>query len=457
MALCLFVSVFLLSLTHAAAGLQSPDLMMFAALGDSVTLPCGVPNIESCSSVNWRKLDIYSEVVKDGRLTAPNVHRLSLLKDCSLQINHLESNDAQTYSCVSGSVYSNVVLYRLNISEVSTPENDQKLELQCFLSTHQGLVGTEKCNNRGIRIKWSIEDNTPIDRKRFEIKNSDPKSDCFSKLIITKKKTDHHRKWKCQLFQNDTAKAALSYTTTVKDGIEEVFAAVGESVSLSCSNTSSLTDDNSQHEGRTEAYHVIKESPLVIGKVSALHAKDYKCSSGQQNVFRLHTLDVSAEYGPGRDNLTLSCVLTCSKECEKNFSLTWSGHSQNSTLMRKNNTLINRLVFPVSVTDELTCSVRREGELMASKKWHTGSSLVTPLCLALTLGLLICIAAGGLYMYMKRKHNKDAGNEELDIEMERNHVYEDVRDANEELNQQRKKQREAADTNSFYDLLQAVN
>ncbi|TMS10767.1 hypothetical protein E3U43_019760 [Larimichthys crocea] len=453
MALYSFISVFLLSLTHAAAGLQSPDLMMFAALGDSVTLPCGIPNIESCSSVNWRQLDNYSEVVKAGRLTDPNVHRLSLLKNCSLQIHHLESNDAQTYSCVSGSVSSEVVLYRLNISEKST-ENDQKLELQCFLSTHVGIVRKEKCD-RGIHIKWSFEDNTPIDRNIFDIKTSD----CSSKLTITKKKTNHQRKWKCQLFQNDTAKAALSYTTTVKDGIEEVFAAVGESVSLSCSNTSSLTDYNSHHEGQTEAYHVIKESSLVIGKVSALHAKDYKCSesSGQQNVFRLHTLDVSAEYGPGRDNLTLSCVLTCSKECEKNFSLTWSEHSQNSILMHNNNTLINRLVFPVSMTDELTCFVRREGELMASKKWHTGNSLVTPLCLALTLGLLICIAAGGLYMYKKRKHNKDAGNEELDIEMERNHVYEDVRDANEELNQQRKNQREAADTNSFYDLLQAVN
>lgn len=39
------------------------------------------------------------------------------------------------------------------------------------------------------------------------------------------------------------------------------------------------------------------------------------------------------------------------------------------------------------------------------------TALVTPLCLALTLGLLICIAAGGLYVYKKRKHNKDAGTE----------------------------------------------
>ncbi len=30
---------------------------------------------------------------------------------------------------------------------------------------------------------------------------------------------------------------------------------------------------------------------------------------------------------------------------------------------------------------------------------------------AIPLGLLICIAAGGLYVCMKKKHNKDTGTE----------------------------------------------
>lgn len=95
------------------------------------------------------------------------------------------------------------------------------------------------------------------------------------------------------------------------DGIEEVFAAVGESVSLSCVNTSCLdvggsvewavsrstpTDDISPHEGQTETLHANTDSSLVVSKVSALDAGNYQCSesTGQQrvcNTIRLHTLD----------------------------------------------------------------------------------------------------------------------------------------------------------------------
>lgn len=64
-----------------------------------------------------------------------------------------------------------------------------------------------------MRIEWSTEDNTPLNGSRFSFKSQ---SECFSKLIIHKKLTDHHRKWKCLLFQHDTVKATISYTTTVK-------------------------------------------------------------------------------------------------------------------------------------------------------------------------------------------------------------------------------------------------
>lgn len=92
-------------------------------------------------------------------------------------------------------------------------------------------------------------------------------------------------------------------------GLEEVFAAVGESVSLACRNTSPLgvgvntkwtvrrqtpTNTWSEH-GLTEAVHMSKDSSLLISKLSPLQAGDYQCveSSGLQEVFntvRLHTL-----------------------------------------------------------------------------------------------------------------------------------------------------------------------
>ncbi|XP_041799063.1 uncharacterized protein LOC121610833 [Chelmon rostratus] len=479
MASCWLLRLCLLSLTHAAAGLHSSDhlMMMFALQGDGVTLPCGIPSIESCSSVNWSEAGEFgsvTEVVKAGKVTAKNVPRLGFLQDCSLRIHHLELNDARLYSCGSGPLNSSVLLQILKLTESSTPANGT-IELQCYLNT---FMGHGPCNSRGIQIKWSSDDNTPLGGNRFGVENP---SACFSKLIIRKKVTDHHRKWKCMLFQNDTIKATISYTTTVKDGVEEVFAAVGESVSLTCGNTSSLgasgsvewavggrtlTDHMSPHRSQTKAFHVNTDSSLVIGKVSALHAGDYQCSesTGQQKVLhkiRLHTLDVTSECGPGRYNLTLTCVLTCSQECEKDFNLTWSGSSRNSwqsSLISDNNTLIKRLFLPVSpvTSDELTCLVHREGDVMASKRWPTVDSLQTRAWLALPLGLLLCLAAGGLYIYTKRKQKKDAGNEQSTIGM--THVYDAIQDADdEELHQQRGSKREAATTDSFYDLLQAVN
>ena len=279
-----------------------------------------------------------------------------------------------------------------------------------------------------------------------------------------------------------------------------MFTAAGESVSLSCSSTSSLgvggsvawavgerllTDDNSPCKGRC---HVNTDSSLVISKVSALHAGEYRCSESADrhkvlNKIWLYTLDgecervcqrqaikpalitaplqvrtsplmfvpaVTSERGPGGDNLTLTCVLTCSKECKNDFNLTWSEAGQaswQSGLLHENNTLIKRIFVPVlsTASGELTCTVRREGAVVASKKWHTvnrkyascywclspwikpehehtclwfrmtvvlmSTALQTPAWFALPLGLLICITAGGLWVYMKRKHNKDAGKE----------------------------------------------
>lgn len=72
------------------------------------------------------------------------------------------------------------------------------------------------------------------------------------------------------------------------DGSEEVFAALGESVSLSCGNVSSLVVSGLRAVGG--------RSPLVISKVSARHGGDYQCSDPTDhqvvlNKIRLHVLD----------------------------------------------------------------------------------------------------------------------------------------------------------------------
>lgn len=77
-----------------------------------------------------------------------------------------------------------------------------------------------------------------------------------------------------------------------------------------------------------------------------------------------------------REDLTLTCVLTCAEDCEENFNLTWSAANQEgwrSTSTRVNNTLTTVLLLPAwpNSSDEMRCSVYKEGSLVASRKWHS--------------------------------------------------------------------------------------
>lgn len=198
----------------------------------------------------------------------------------------------------------------------------------------------------------------------------------------------------------------LTSHASLSDGIEEVFSSVGESVSLSCRNTSSLGEGGSVEwavggEGLSGG-----SSSLVIGKVSVLHAGEYQCSDSTDrrrvfNRIRLHTLEGERDKSgpiPERsptppltpspltcvhtvtsesvgDHLALTCALTCARGCEGDSSVAWrvggAGGWQN-TSVSANGTLRNRLVLPGSLapTDDLTCVVLSDGIVVASQKWH---------------------------------------------------------------------------------------
>lgn len=94
-----------------------------------------------------------------------------------------------------------------------------------------------------------------------------------------------------------------------------MFGAVGETVSLTCRNASSLgwasikwavtktpQSYKSSDNDNIKEFFPDKDSSLVISKLSPLHARDYQCSesNGQKVVFnriRLHTLDGKSENG----------------------------------------------------------------------------------------------------------------------------------------------------------------
>lgn len=112
---------------------------MFAALGESVILPCGLPSNIPCSAVSWKRPETVTEVVKAGVVTEMFIHRFGLLQDCSLKIHHLELNDAQLYSCESGRLSSEVSLNILQSKwadltlHVKVSENTTQVSFLLFL------------------------------------------------------------------------------------------------------------------------------------------------------------------------------------------------------------------------------------------------------------------------------------------------------------------------------------
>ncbi|RVE62539.1 hypothetical protein OJAV_G00158140 [Oryzias javanicus] len=440
--MCSFVLlgfIFTFSLTWAIGPDGADNLLTFAAGEESLKIPCDLPSIKTCSSINWsmgERFPLDTEVVKTGKVQIPKDGKYRVLKDCSLEIAPVLLEDAQLYMCSDGVTNKSVSLWCLEIKKrLEAAENT--LELHCYLNVRKGF---KDCgSNSGVRLMWTNQDNSRLQGDRFSFQNS---STCLSKLIITKKKTDHHRTWKCQVFQNDQVKASTSYTSTIKDGLEEVFAAVGESVSLPCSSNFSFTstsdikwtiNDNPLTNASLRQTFQINKDSLVINKVNSLHAGDYQCleSSGSHNVLntiRLHTLDVTEEFDPEEENLNLTCILTCAEKCEADFNLTWSERNQNG------------------LQSSLTTAARRRADDVKEMELCSPSantSLVRP-----SSGALVCTAVA-VYMYMKRKQKTNAAEDSPTVEM--GHVYEIVLD---EVPQRPFKNEPP---NATYDLLQPVN
>ncbi|CAB1334792.1 unnamed protein product, partial [Coregonus sp. 'balchen'] len=415
---------------------------MFASIRDSVHLPCGTSYINSCSSVTWSMEEngFPIQLVLSGKVDVkgPKPGRASRLKvghDCSLQIQPLEIDDGRVYTCEDGATSSRVSLHLLNITLATdtniAPEMD--IKLQCHLNIFSGLV--PQCNHSEIQLNWLNEANTVLQGERFQTERS---SACLSKLIIRGvKKTDHHRKWRCQLIEGKVVKTSLSYTIEIAGGIEEVFVAVGESVSLPCVTHSSLEvgsrfqwtlgqrslsslsqsgDVSAGTQGHLPASLISQDGSLVISNVKTLHSGLYNCS--QQNRILLHTLDVSAEYAtPGGNNLTLTCSLTCVED-GRDFHLTWTHSGQDglqSGPIGHNNTLISKLFLPDRQgTEKIACTVLREGVEMAVKEWTIQRGHVLPgVIWSVPLLLLLLCAVGIRGVYWKRQGKGSAAEGEV--------------------------------------------
>lgn len=476
LSLCYFILI---------VGYQSSDpTSMLASVGDSVSLPCGSTSTKSCSSVNWAMQEGRAgksyPLVKSGIvIMQERASRLKVGKNCSLQIHHLDLKDGVVYICEDGKTKSNVSLELLSITLVQDPTTE--IGLECYFNNFQGRP---YCNNSISReIKWLNEDGTEIKGDRF---NKVPVDVCFSRLIITSSRpTDHHRKWTCQVTENSGVKTSYSYTTSLPDGIEEVFSVVGDSVSLSCDNTSfprndgiPLWDMASSLVGLSESgtitrvqsgdisgAHINPDSSLVINKVSRLHSGYYKCAlnNASLNNIKLYTIEVTAGYAsPGSKNLTLTCLLTCVDECGKELNLTWAHSNQDvkQSYRKANKTLISDIFLPDhNSSGTAFCSIYREGVRMATKRWSFQDKMTVPVASWLVPLLIILGFVGGGGVYWRRARQKTEAEEAHD-HFGMNHVYEVVLDGSHDgvPLQTGPIRRGAANPNdTVYDLVQHVN
>ncbi|XP_041725333.1 uncharacterized protein LOC121555561 isoform X2 [Coregonus clupeaformis] len=414
--MCLYLKLCLCMLLQAILGLQSSDhrpTRMFASIRDSVHLPCGTSYINSCSSVTWS----------------------------------MEENGFPIQLVLSGKV------------DVKGPKPGRASRLKVGHDCSLQIQPLEIDDGR----VYTCEDGATSSRVSLHLLNS-------------VKKTDHHRKWRCQLIEGKVVKTSLSYTIEIAGGIEEVFVAVGESVSLPCVTHSSLEvgsrfqwtlgqrslsslsqsgDVSAGTQGHLPASLISQDGSLVISNVKTLHSGLYNCS--QQNRILLHTLDVSAEYAtPGGNNLTLTCSLTCVED-GRDFNLTWTHSGQDglqSGPIGHNNTLISKLFLPDRQgTEKIACTVLREGVEMAVKEWTIQRGHVLPgVIWSVPLLLLLLCAVGIRGVYWKRQGKGSAAEGEVQqTPVGMTHIYEVIQDLPQAI------QPSGVTNDSFYDLLQAVN
>ncbi|XP_046891145.1 uncharacterized protein LOC124477414 isoform X2 [Hypomesus transpacificus] len=426
----------MLCLCFIVVGHQSSGLTtMFASVGGSISLPCGSTSPTYCSSVNWKMKEgqsgIPKFVVKSGKITnQEQASRLTVAQDCSLQIHHLNMSDGVLYICEDTETRSEISLELLKVDLVPAEKTD--ILLQCYLNNYNG---SPFCNETITQeMKWLNEDETEVIGTRFR---TDKKNACFHTLFITPKKSDHHRKWTCQVTDINGIKTSYSYTTSIPDGIEEVFAVVGESVSLRCDNASSLVKGSSpwwRRKSEQESAlvrlsesetvtagsrreipetHMNHDSSLVINKVRPLHSGYYTCSllNVSLNRIKLHTLEVTAEWAsPGRKNLTLTCLLMCGGACGQDLNLTWAPSNPDAKLSTRKDheTLVSTFFLPDPKSNESAfCSVYREGVKMATRKWpfQENRTVILVAWLVPLLILLLCLVGGSVY-YLRKKFRR---------------------------------------------------
>ncbi|KAK6470050.1 hypothetical protein HHUSO_G31670 [Huso huso] len=197
----------------------------YSSLGETVTLPCARFQKYQNSFIYWifNQRSESSALASDGKITVKQPERaarLEVLPDSSLRIHHLHTEDAGQYECqqyVNGQLYEGGTPFVLTLLTITAdPGKDLKrgttLALQCTLLCNGGIADCSSAPDN-VKLTWVDDEGTALQGDRFKI----TPYRTHSTLSLELQKSDHDRRWRCNLTEEGAVKASYSYTTTLTD------------------------------------------------------------------------------------------------------------------------------------------------------------------------------------------------------------------------------------------------
>ncbi|XP_058866954.1 uncharacterized protein LOC117433886 isoform X2 [Acipenser ruthenus] len=388
--------------------------LQYSSLGETVTLPCAGFQKYEDSFIHWtfsQRYETSSELASGGKITVKQPERaarLEVLPDSSLRIHHLHTEDAGRYDCeqyVNGDFYpGGAIVFLTLLTITAVPGADLMrgidLALQCTLVCNGGIADCRSVPDN-VKLTWVDDKGTALQGDRFKITSYRKHSTLSLKL----QKSDHNRRWRCDLTEGGAVKALYSYTTTLTG--EDVYSTVGGFIHFPCANTAQPEAGQQliwsfQRSGTkswktlftfrpsgnvlTNAEEVDKNrlamavnTSLLIRSVQTADSGLYRCSQHKDSnlqkhlqVLALNVLSGSADrISPlqAGSNATLTCSLTCGFVCPP-AKLLWSdsngsslqGGAREGFLIRSNITSSQLFVTGLQSSEQIRCSVEEEGK-----------------------------------------------------------------------------------------------
>ncbi|KAL3052133.1 hypothetical protein OYC64_004815 [Pagothenia borchgrevinki] len=230
--------ILLLQFTGAAIGQRS--LVIFARVGDEVTLPCNyvIQDQDECDGTNWIFSNSGSAVmlVKGGQIgNHAKSDRLRVTENCSLVIKKVTEEDAGYYTCrqynkANQQQGSDRHLYQSVVTMTEHQVNDE-VTLRCSV-TRSG-----RCR---LTVKWLLQ-GQDVDKDHRDIKTS--ASYCFASVTFL---TSH--------FSN-TSRSELFSCEVTADGKVQTF-----SLQSSGEDTTATTESDTRSGFTTTASAITEDA-----------------------------------------------------------------------------------------------------------------------------------------------------------------------------------------------------